>query len=551
LEQAEQRLAERRKLLQSALQDASTAMKSQPPEYRAAYDLYRRVLELDSDNKAAVAGLQEILKQRAQIARLAIAHGEYQLAQAQIERMQQTGGPESVNAELMSAMRAARQRDQLQLEVDGTQVTGPPSGASTAEGNLPTGGALPADGAFTGGNPTSEGTTPAKSTSFTDQSIPAEKTSPLSALLPGEAAPADKPDQYSGPDISERPDKGDGSLQSWKDFLNQPAIISAGDRKEVSAEGTEPSTAGNLEGWKNFLNEPGVIPAGDRKEVGIDGTEPSRDGSLQSWANFLKEPRAISAGDRKTVGAESSELPDDKPASTPTATASLDISRTTKTPKTEAQPEVPITTIDLPGTTTPAPPVPESTVGVESVKIQPARPALDIGSAATGGRTTSSDPSVNLARGIQAYYSGDYRNAFAILHPLAEKDQPRAQFRIGMMYYQGRAAVQNQDLARQWFARALPDILRLAQNNEAWAQADLGTAYELGVGVVRDPERAAKWYQKSARQNYPGAQANLGVLYAKGEGVKYDRQAAIYWLKRAAAQGDLAAKANLKALNAR
>ena len=61
---------------------------------------------------------------------------------------------------------------------------------------------------------------------------------------------------------------------------------------------------------------------------------------------------------------------------------------------------------------------------------------------------------------------------------------------------------------------------RTAQAGQAWAQADLGTAYELGVGVILDPERTAAWYLKSANQGYAGAQANLGVLYGNGSGVK-------------------------------
>jgi hypothetical protein len=156
-----------------------------------------------------------------------------------------------------------------------------------------------------------------------------------------------------------------------------------------------------------------------------------------------------------------------------------------------------------------------------------------------------------LTSGIKAYYAGDYNTAFAKLHPLAEANSPRAQFRLGIMYYQGRTDVKNEALARQWIARALPAILRAAQQGQAWAEADLGTAYELGVGVQKDLASAASWYQKSAKQGYVGGQTNLGVLYGAGTGVKYDRRVALYWLKKAAAQGDKIAQNNLKILNAR
>ena len=119
------------------------------------------------------------------------------------------------------------------------------------------------------------------------------------------------------------------------------------------------------------------------------------------------------------------------------------------------------------------------------------------------------------------------------------------------MYYQGRTVVKNEDIARKWIVQSLPAVLRAAQSGQAWAQSDLGTAYELGIGVKQDISRAASLYQKAARQGYAGAQTNLGVLYGTGEGVKYDRKAAIYWLKKAAAQGDKIAQGNLFILNAR
>lgn len=184
-----------------------------------------------------------------------------------------------------------------------------------------------------------------------------------------------------------------------------------------------------------------------------------------------------------------------------------------------------------------------TTKGIETVEIE-----VDSGSPTQTATNTKADP---LAQGINAYYSGDYNTAFAKLHPLAEANSPRAQFRLGIMYYQGRTVVKNENIARKWIVQALPAILRAAQGGQAWAQSDLGTAYELGIGVKQDISRAAGLYQKAAIQGYAGAQTNLGVLYGTGEGVKYDRKAAIYWLKKASAQGDKIAQGNLFILNAR
>ncbi len=215
-------------------------------------------------------------------------------------------------------------------------------------------------------------------------------------------------------------------------------------------------------------------------------------------------------------------------------------------------------------------PEPESTSKLDSLTAKQKRPApQEIETVKVEVRKATSKPSsINtssisiskastdkkleqLTSGIKAYYAGDYNTAFAKLHPLAEANSPRAQFRLGIMYYQGRTVIKNEDLARQWIARALPAILRAAQKGQAWAEADLGTAYELGIGVQQDLSSAASWYQKSAKQGYVGGQTNLGVLYGTGAGVKYDRQIALYWLKKGAAQGDKVAQDNLKVLIAR
>ena len=110
----------------------------------------------------------------------------------------------------------------------------------------------------------------------------------------------------------------------------------------------------------------------------------------------------------------------------------------------------------------------------------------------------------------------------------------------------GRSVDQNQEIAERWILASLPTILRLAQQGVAWAQADLGVAYELGIALKQDFTQAAYWYQRSASQNSASAQTNLAVLYANGTGVHYNRPKAIELLKKAASQGDSVAKNNLR-----
>jgi hypothetical protein len=63
----------------------------------------------------------------------------------------------------------------------------------------------------------------------------------------------------------------------------------------------------------------------------------------------------------------------------------------------------------------------------------------------------------------------------------------------------------------------------------AKAQSNLGIAYAIGKGVLKDYKQAVYWYQKAADQGYAEAQSILGVMYAFGKGVLKDDKQAVYW----------------------
>jgi len=153
-----------------------------------------------------------------------------------------------------------------------------------------------------------------------------------------------------------------------------------------------------------------------------------------------------------------------------------------------------------------------------------------------------------LEQGISAYYSGDYESAFRLLNPLAEQGQPRAKFRVAMMYYHGRGLEPDTNLATTLVREALPRVQTAAESGAAWAQADMASLYADGIVLAENDEEAVRLYKLAAEQGYAGAQTNLGVMYANGEGVAQNRDEAIVWLRRAAAQGDHIAQNNLRAL---
>ncbi len=153
-----------------------------------------------------------------------------------------------------------------------------------------------------------------------------------------------------------------------------------------------------------------------------------------------------------------------------------------------------------------------------------------------------------VAKGIDAYYSGRYETAYTILKPLAEQGSTRAQFRLGVMYLRGRGVDQNLDAGTNLIKKAFPQIQNAAVAGAAWAQADLGSLYQTGLLVAKNDKEAVRWYRAAAEQGYAGAQTNLGAMYADGKGVAQNRIEAVKWLKLAAEQGDKVARDNLNAL---
>lgn len=76
----------------------------------------------------------------------------------------------------------------------------------------------------------------------------------------------------------------------------------------------------------------------------------------------------------------------------------------------------------------------------------------------------------------------------------------------------------------------------------------LGSVYEKGVGVAKDPQRARAYYFEAARKGSAKAMHNLAVLYAHGAGGRPDQAAAAEWFRKAAMHGVNDSQFNLAVL---
>jgi TPR repeat protein len=113
----------------------------------------------------------------------------------------------------------------------------------------------------------------------------------------------------------------------------------------------------------------------------------------------------------------------------------------------------------------------------------------------------------------------------------ADQGDAEAQFKLGVLYYQGKGVPQNYSEALRWYQKS-------ADQGYAKAQYNLSDLYYQGKGVQQDYSEAVRWSRKAADQGYARAQAGLASMYYEGKGVPQDYAESVRWSRKAADQGD-------------
>lgn len=90
-----------------------------------------------------------------------------------------------------------------------------------------------------------------------------------------------------------------------------------------------------------------------------------------------------------------------------------------------------------------------------------------------------------------------------------------------------------------------------AEKGDPAAQYKLGVMYGLGLGVPQDYAEAVRWYQRAARSGDARSQSNLGFMYGTGRGVPQDYIQAYAWYNVASASGEDTARHNRDAVAGR
>ena len=98
------------------------------------------------------------------------------------------------------------------------------------------------------------------------------------------------------------------------------------------------------------------------------------------------------------------------------------------------------------------------------------------------------------------------------------------------------------------YATALRELKPLAEQGNAYAQNNLGSMCDKGIGVPQDNKTAVKWYKLAAKQGDAKAQDSLGRMYRKGLDVRKNYKTSVKWSRLAAEQGHTRAQGQVELL---
>ena len=132
----------------------------------------------------------------------------------------------------------------------------------------------------------------------------------------------------------------------------------------------------------------------------------------------------------------------------------------------------------------------------------------------------------DYAEGARAFERRDYAAAHTIWAPLAEANDPRAQYGLGLLHANGWGTDRDALRAQHWYTMA-------AERGHPGAQYNLAVMRDTGNGIPRDSAQAGFWYTEAARQGLPSAAYNLALMTLAGDGLRREPAKAVAWLDRA------------------
>ena len=146
----------------------------------------------------------------------------------------------------------------------------------------------------------------------------------------------------------------------------------------------------------------------------------------------------------------------------------------------------------------------------------------------------------------KAYRGGDYKTAYQLIKPQAEKGDAVAQFFLGYLYDEGKGVPQDYDEAVKWYRKAAKQGNKEARHNldlmgdqdqvskdraekEKWhrgATEPKNTAAQPNLHIMEDRSGKGKWHRGAADPKNPAAQPTLLRMEDRSGKEKWHRGAA-------------------------
>jgi TPR repeat protein len=132
--------------------------------------------------------------------------------------------------------------------------------------------------------------------------------------------------------------------------------------------------------------------------------------------------------------------------------------------------------------------------------------------------------------GTDAFNNGDYAAAKEAWQSKADQGDPEAMTNLGTLYNLGLGVKRDYGRAAEWYEKA-------GQLGFVVAQFNLANLYYGGQGVSRDLKQAARWYTAAAQGGHAKAQFYLAQMYMDGDGVDENKETGLSWFQKAADLG--------------
>ena len=152
-------------------------------------------------------------------------------------------------------------------------------------------------------------------------------------------------------------------------------------------------------------------------------------------------------------------------------------------------------------------------------------PGFLIGLLLLSGLVAAADVPARAQESAWTQLPWDERIGLGWYRQLAERGDPEAQYRLGLLHEEGVGEAADPAAARDWYRAA-------AHQGHAAAQFALARLVQF-----EDPEAAVQWYRRAAEAGSPGAAFNLALILENGQGVPVDREAAARLYEFAFAEG--------------